>query len=292
MSEKLDGQRAFWDGGITRGELAKNVAFSNVLRDKKDFVATGLWSRLGKVIHAPNWWIESLPQGVTLDGELFIDRGKFQELESIVRCHEPDNDRWRNVRYVVFDSPAPSAVFMDGRVNFDHRTKKVFSGLPYKTGGNSLNNGTTYHMLQKACISVGVIQVLEQKFLSSSTADAVRELNTELDRILSLGGEGVMLKNPGSIWFPKRHHNLLKYKPYLDDEATVIGYIPGEGRHEGRMGAIIVAWQDKKFSLGTGFTDLERDNPPSIGQTITFRYRELTNEGIPREGRFLRCRNL
>src|SRR6476661_1314162 len=52
MSEKLDGVRAYWDG-------------------------TQFLSRQGNIYHAPDWFIEDLPT-IPLDGELWIDRKKFQ----------------------------------------------------------------------------------------------------------------------------------------------------------------------------------------------------------------------
>ncbi|MCY2993879.1 MAG: hypothetical protein NTY19_39290 [Planctomycetota bacterium] len=45
------------------------------------------------------------------------------------------------------------------------------------------------------------------------------------------------------------------------------------------------------FSVGTGFTDAERQHPPSIGSSITFRYQELTDRGVPRFPSFVRVRS-
>jgi DNA ligase-1 len=36
------------------------------------------------------------------------------------------------------------------------------------------------------------------------------------------------------------------------------------------------------FAIGTGFSDRERENPPAIGATVTFRYQELSDAGVPR----------
>jgi DNA ligase-1 len=36
------------------------------------------------------------------------------------------------------------------------------------------------------------------------------------------------------------------------------------------------------FSVGSGFTDRQRESPPPVGATITFRYQELTDGGVPR----------
>jgi len=45
------------------------------------------------------------------------------------------------------------------------------------------------------------------------------------------------------------------------------------------------------FSVGTGFTDAQRERPPAIGSQITFRYQELSDRGVPRFPTFVRVRS-
>src|SRR5206468_9794585 len=86
MSEKLDGVRAYWDGAGRR-----------------------FLSRQGNLFHAPEWFVEGLPE-VALDGELWIDRKKFQRTVSIVR-RQDKTDLWREVRYLMFDAPQAGEAF-------------------------------------------------------------------------------------------------------------------------------------------------------------------------------------
>jgi DNA ligase-1 len=44
------------------------------------------------------------------------------------------------------------------------------------------------------------------------------------------------------------------------------------------------------FKIGSGFSDVERQNPPAIGSEITFQYSGLTSKGKPRFARYLRVR--
>src|SRR5689334_10709547 len=90
MSEKLDGVRAYWDG--------------------RQFL-----SRQGNLFHAPDWFVDGFPDA-PLDGELWIDRKKFQRTVSIVR-RQDKTELWREVRFVVFDAPAAGGGFED-RVAF------------------------------------------------------------------------------------------------------------------------------------------------------------------------------
>src|ERR1043165_3799220 len=92
-----------------------------------------------------------------------------------------------------------------------------------------------------------------------------------------------MLRQPGSKYAAGRSTTLLKVKTFRDAEAIVVGHQAGAGRHKGRMGALLVRLPDgTEFAIGTGFSDRERENPPGIGATVTFRYQELSDTGVPR----------
>jgi len=224
MSEKLDGVRAYWDG--------------------RQFL-----SRLGNLYHAPDWFVEGLPE-VPLDGELWIDRRKFQRTVSIVR-RQDKTDLWSEVRFVVFDAPGLEA-------GFEERAAFVRETL----GGRNLRFAQPHaHQL---CADLACLQA-------------------ELQRVEALGGEGLMLRQPGSRYEVGRSATLLKVKRFHDAEAVVIGHQPGAGRHKGRLGALLVRLPDgTDFAVGTGFSDREREAPPEVGATITFRYQELSEAGVPR----------
>jgi DNA ligase 1 len=77
-----------------------------------------------------------------------------------------------------------------------------------------------------------------------------------------------------------------------DTEARVIGYLPGKGKYQGMMGALVVETPEGlRFRLGTGFKDAERRQPPPIGSWVTYRYRGLNPSGIPRFASFMRVRD-
>jgi DNA ligase-1 len=80
-------------------------------------------------------------------------------------------------------------------------------------------------------------------------------------------------------------------KNFHDADAVVVEHIAGKGRHKGRLGALLVTLADgTEFSVGTGFSDRERESPPAVGSTITFRYQELSTGGVPRFPSFVRTR--
>jgi DNA ligase-1 len=232
LSEKLDGVRAYWDG--------------------KQFL-----SRQGNRYHAPDWFVEGLP-GVPLDGELWLDRKKFQRAVSIVR-RQDKSEHWREIRFLIFDAPAHDAPFEDRMGYF--RDLLAGKKLPF----------SAVHPHEK-CRNL-------------------KHLRKELERIEAIGGEGLMLRQPGSKYEIGRSSTLLKVKNFHDADASVIGHQAGAGKHKGRLGALLVEMDDgTRFSVGTGFSDAERNNPPPIGSVITFRYQELSDGGVPRFPSFVRVR--
>jgi DNA ligase-1 len=232
MSEKYDGLRAYWDG-------------------------QKLWSRNGNLIHIPDYLLAELPRDVALDGELWIGHGKFQQTMSIVRSETPD-DRWKRVRYMVFDAPKAKGTF-------ENRMEVLRATV-------SEGNGFVRIVAQERC-------------------QGVAQLRAECDRVVREGAEGLMLRRPESAYEAGRSATLLKVKPYEDGEATVIAHQPGKGKFAGKLGALRVRAEDgREFSIGSGLTDAERESPPPVGTVVTYRFRGLTAKGLPRFPSYLRAR--
>ncbi|CAE6496788.1 unnamed protein product [Rhizoctonia solani] len=172
MSEKLDGVRVYYDG-------------------KK------MWSRLGNPFTPPQEFLDRLPKDVTLDGELFGGRGKFQDTVSVVKTI--NSPHWKNITFHIFDIPSRGSEPFEERVAY---LKKHLQNTP---------------------------------------------------------------------------------QTFYDGEAEVVGYEPGKGKHKGVTGALkCVMASGKKFSVGSGLTDKQRRAPPKVGTIITYRFQELTRDGVPR----------
>ena len=213
-------------------------------------------SRLGNLFHAPAWFTQGLPDH-PLDGELWIDRGAFQRTVSIVR-RQDKSDHWKEVRFKVFDLPAIEKTFEKRMTELGKLIKKT---------------------------KLGWVEMVNQ-----NPCEGTSHLKKELARIEKLGGEGLMLREPESLYEVGRSWTLLKVKSFHDAEAVVVGVVAGKGKHKGRMGALKVRLADgTDFSVGTGFSDRQRENPPASGSVITFRYQEKTNTGVPRFPSFLRA---
>ncbi|PIE90226.1 MAG: DNA ligase [Acidobacteria bacterium] len=234
VSEKYDGVRACWDG-------------------------RKLVSRRGNTIHAPSWFTEGFPS-CALDGELWLGRGQFEALLSIVSKSSPIEEEWKQVRYMVFELPSQTGTF-------EQRYHKM-------------------KFIKSRCRSEFLIIVEQQKLKDGF------ELKRKLENVVSSGGEGLMLHRRDAQYHTGRSTDLLKLKPYFDDEARVVAHHPGKGKYKGMLGSIEVETeQGVRFCIGTGFCDKERKNPPPIGSIVTFKYHGWTSKGKPRFPSFLRIRH-
>jgi len=118
------------------------------------------------------------------------------------------------------------------------------------------------------------------------------------DYIVQNGGEGVMLKNPGSPYLPgKRVANTwYKVKKFDTVDMYVVGFDPGQGKYEGLIGAIVCQTQDGMEIRCSGMTDDERIRISARQERVIreqwvaeVKYFGLT-AGTPRHPQFLRWR--
>ena len=234
VSEKLDGVRARWDG-------------------------RSLWTRGGARIAAPAAFTRGWPTD-PMDGELWIARGRFDEVSATVRRVRADPQAWRRVRFMAFDLPANPRPFAERVV----RMRVLIAGAD----------------------NPQLAMIPQRRFGTAAEVDA------ELARVVAGGGEGLMPHRRNALYRAGRSEDLLKYKPHQDAEAQVVAHLPGKGKYQGMMGALQVRTPEgRRFRIGTGFTDAQRAAPPPLGAWVTYRYTGLTSTGLPRFARFVRLRD-
>ena len=228
-----------------------------------------------------------------LDGELvaFDESGwpSFERLQQ--RIHQTDESVVRRrmkshpVTYVVFD-----LLYFDGRDLLEQpysRRRELLEGLEL--------SGPSW---QTPAYSIGHAKEL----LAASAAQ---------------GLEGIVLKRLDSAYAPgKRSGVWLKVKNVGRQEFVIGGWLPGEGRRRGRLGAVLLGYfegDELRYAgkVGTGFSDRELDElverlTPLARETNPFaarrgprqanfvepqlvaeiEFRELTAEGMIRHGSF------
>ncbi len=222
--------------------------------DGKKFV-----SRAGNPINAPDWFTKGFPK-TPLDGELWLGYGKFDALSGAVRKDVPIDEEWKSIAYMVFELP-------NAQGNFEARAKRIVEIV--KTA------------------NIPQLKAVQQFRIKDESA-----LKQQLKKIVAAGGEGLMLHRADAAYVTGRSDVLLKLKPQYDAEAKVIEHIPGKGKFKGKLGALLVETPEGvRFKLGTGLSEAQRANPPSIGSLVTYRYRDVTKKGKPKFASFMRERH-
>ena len=216
-----------------------------------------LQTRGGQPIAAPDWFTEGWPRTV-MEGELWGGRGTFEAVSGAVRSTQPDDEAWRAIRLMVFDLPEHPGTFNERLRALQqlHAAQPVATWQPVPQW-----RGTTHAALM-----------------------------ADLQKIVSGGGEGVMLHRGDSHYRAGRGDDLLKLKPADDAEAIVRAHLPGKGKYTGMTGALLVEREadGARFRIGSGLTDELRRHPPPPGTVITYRYNGLTRNGLPRFPRLWR----
>ena len=235
VSEKFDGVRALWDG--------RQLRF-----------------RSGRPVSAPTDFLARLPLE-PLDGELWLGRGRFDELSGRVRQSSPTSASWSEIHYLVFELPGAAGSFGQRA----RQLKRIVQRTTQGAAGSPL-------------------QAVEQFAVGSAA-----ELQRLLDGVVAAGGEGLMLHRENASYVTGRNEVLRKLKPVADAEAVVLQHLPGQGAMTGQMGALRVRTADGQvFDIGTGFDRATRLNPPAIGQRVTYIHRGFTPQRLPRFASFLR----
>lgn len=220
---------------------------------------SNLRTRMGRIIAAPAWFTKGLP-ATSIDGELWLAHDKFDALSGAVRKLKPIDEEWRDISYLIYELPHAAGTF-------EMRAKRI----------------------------VDIVNTAQLSYLKAVTQFRVKDepaLNARLKQVIAKGGEGLMLHRANAQYVTGRSDVLLKLKPLYDADATVIAYTFGQGKYKDKMGALVLETpQGVRFKLGTGFSDLQRENPPKIGSLITYTYRNITPSGKPRFASFLRVRD-
>jgi bifunctional non-homologous end joining protein LigD len=230
---------------------------------------------------------------VVLDGELvaFDDGGRpsFSRLQQ--RIHQTAEAVVRNrmktypVTYVIFD-----LLYLDGQDLMGepyHRRRELLEGLELAGPGWQTPAYSTGHA---------------EQLLAASGEQ---------------GLEGLLLKRLDSAYAPgKRTGEWLKVKNVGRQDFVIGGWLPGQGRRSGRLGALLVGYYDDgklvyAGRVGTGFSErdlavlvqrlepLEQEKNPFAGGkgprqahfvaprlVAEVEFRELTEDGLVRHGSF------
>ena len=268
-AEKFDGYRAQW-----------------VSNEEGEW---GFISRASKPFHAPSWYKKLMPD-VCLDGELWIGREEFQSMGR-VRKVKPVPEEWIPVKFMVYDLPEFDGVFSE-RIE---ELKKIVK--------NGKNRWERARKKLDAPLNTLEYPIVVAKQETIKSTDHLQKVYNE---IIQNGGEGVIIKDPNSLYVDKRSPKMLKYKPQWDEECIIVDYKEGNNKYTGMLGGFICKPllnmdtyhtinndDDQEFCL-SGMDDKIRQNyidSHPIGTVISYTHSGKTGKGKPRHGRYVRKRD-
>ena len=214
-----------------------------------------------------------------LDGELYNHglKDDFEKIISLVRKKKPtDQDKAEAaqlVQYHIYDVASMTIATYFTRLNYINSSFNLYSAL-------SIN----HHILRRVDTKVA---------FDFDEAVKMHKKN------LKLGYEGSIYRTFEGRYKGTRSWDLMKFKDFHDDEATIIGYEIGQGKREGTLGKFIMQ-DDEGVEFGCppgkgyNYKDLANmlnNITDYIGERATFTYFQRTQAGSYRHPHFKCLRN-
>ena len=211
---------------------------------------------------------EGSSKSLVFDGELMSGSGAFNDTAGEIHRKDQQVD---NATYNIFE---------------------LMTDFEFNEGSNR-----TYRLrralLQKIMNCSGHRNLL---ITSAWAFNSVDEIYSRQNEILASGGEGLIIKPLDGTYENKRSYNWLKIKDCQSVDLQIVGFEPGTGKLEGRLGAFIVDFNGVEVNVGSGLTDelrveLEKCEGLYKGRLIEVQYHEITPDKSLRHPRFIRFRD-
>lgn len=205
---------------------------------------SGLRSRSGLTRYSGLTEIEQICESIRLannlsflDGELYIPGEPFDRISGIVR------------------STKTTATVVEAKQRMEFRIFAIgFTQYPNIVATDE------YSQVQQIFPAMGKVSYVPQKLIENKPL----VIQAEADSIKASGqsAEGIMLRNPNSVYFQGRSIALLKVKNFVKDRLPVTGFTKGSGKYSASLGNLLVGGTLNErivnARVGTGFTDAER----------------------------------
>ena len=180
------------------------------------------------------------------DGEVLYFKPGFQEdfkqtvslTSRIARAPECNN-----LYYVIFDI-IDKAIFCSSVPEETSKFKTMYGHLCYMLGAVPIPGRTD------------LLKTKYPHILIACQTENMKELTSDPNYP---NWEGLIYRNADAPYEFKRSQNILKIKKWYDIELPVTGFQEGLGKHEGRLGALLVNYKGNTVSVGSGFNDQERE---------------------------------
>jgi len=228
------------------------------------------YSRNGKILenfsHITDGLLEHIDdfeRSFVLDGEIIST--SFQAL--MKQVHRKDNVKADDAVLMLFDI-LPLSEFKKGKSVLGQRRRSKYL-QNFKATFDKIGN-------------IGIIPQTEVNLDEYVGELLFKDFNKEA---IDNGYEGIMIKDPETMYECKRSTSWLKQKPFIEVSLQVKSLEEGTGRNIGRLGAFICEGMDDGKSIsvnvGSGFSDNDRSDFWSsadnvVGQVVEVRADAIT----------------
>lgn len=223
---------------------------------------------------------EKLPRGYVYDGEIVAPE-LFEWITNNVKSNEDSE--------IIANRDLFSEVMSHAFSKEDNKQGifNLFDMVPIKEWNTQKTTETYETRLQHISQLVKPLDlnhitvVPTSRIYYKNNPDDLKEIVDTFHYYLSIGWEGLMIKNADSVYEFKRSKNLLKMKMMDTVDLEVIELYEGTGKYEGMMGGVYVDYKGYKVGVGSGWNDGQRQrywkNPNEIlGKTIEIAYQAET----------------
>lgn len=175
---------------------------------------------------------------VVLDGEFYTSHSKL-------------NNDWSTTTSILRTQTKHEAAH---DINF-----WVFDMIPLVSWKRGIEDVPLHRRKNELLLTVNKISHSSIIYVAHRTVGNSGNILWYLNQEIEAGWEGVVFKNPQSFYECKRSSNWLKLKPVHTEEYLILGVQEGKGKYVGTTGAILIDVKGVVVSVGTGMTDLDRD---------------------------------
>ncbi|MEG5043554.1 ATP-dependent DNA ligase [Microcoleus sp. B4-C1] len=234
-------------------------------------LTSGLRSRSGLTRYSGLGEIEQICESIRvannllfLDGELYIPGEPFDRISGIIRTTK--------------------ATQATNKLRVEFRIFAIgFTQYP------NIRAADEYNQIQQILPAMGKVSYVPQKLIQNNPL----VIQAEADFVKSSGqsAEGIMLRNPNSVYFQGRSIALLKVKNFVKAQLQVAGFTKGSGKYSASLGNLLVGGNINgrivNARVGTGFSDAERstiwaNQPNYMGRIVEVIHLGITATGALR----------
>ena len=133
-----------------------------------------------------------------------------------------------------------------------------------------------FRQLKNLIYKLSKFKLRKLDLVETFEVDSLEQTQRIFQNYLDDGDEGIILKDPNSLWENKRSKGQIKFKAINDTSLQVISVIGGTGKYVDMIGSLYCESADGiiKVYIGSGFSDEQRNMPPSeyYGKIVSIKY--------------------